>query len=53
MRWATTAVVGVLLLAACSSPEGVTTSDEWSRPVPPVSPASAVFLEIHNGLDSC
>jgi copper(I)-binding protein len=24
----------------------------WSRPVPPVSPASAVFLTITNGLDT-
>jgi len=40
-----------LYAAACSSSQTVTVTDGWSRPVPPVSPASAVFLEISNDLD--
>lgn len=40
-----------MALAACSSPAGVEARDAWSRPVPPVSPASAVFFELHNGTD--
>lgn len=38
--------------ASCGSAAGVTASDAWSRPVPPVSPASAVFMEISNGTDA-
>ena len=40
-----------LLITACASPAGVEANDAWSRPVPPVSPASAIFLELHNGTD--
>ena len=41
-----------LLLASCGGSGAVTVTDVWSRPVPPVSPASAVFLEITNDLDT-
>ncbi len=45
--------VGVaLVLVSCGGSGAVTVTDVWSRPVPPVSPASAVFLEITNDLDS-
>jgi copper(I)-binding protein len=46
------AVALALFVVSCSSADGVTVSDVWSRPVPPVSPASAIFLEITNGLDT-
>lgn len=38
-----------LLVAACGSSAGVEAHDAWSRPVPPVSPASAIYLEVSNG----
>jgi len=41
-----------VFLASCSGSGAVTVRDVWSRPVPPVSPASAVFLEITNDLDT-
>ena len=46
------ALLTALLLPSCGSSGELTVSDVWSRPVPPVSPASAVFLEISNGLDT-
>jgi len=46
------AAVLTLLLGSCAGSEAVTVSDAWSRPVPPVSPASAVFLQIANGTDT-
>lgn len=51
-RFSLGVVVGALLAASCGAAEGVNASDVWSQPVPPVSPASAVFLQISNGLDS-
>ena len=41
----------VVSVAACSTAESVIVDDVWSRPVPPVSPASAVYMEITNGLE--
>lgn len=48
------AVVAVLAVAvgSCSSPTEVVVDEAWSLPVPPVSPASAIFFEITNGLDT-
>ena len=48
------AVVAALALAigSCSSPNEVVVKEVWSLPVPPVSPASAIFFEITNGLDT-
>lgn len=45
-------VVAGQLVGACGSSPGVVADDAWSRPVPPVSPASAIFLEVTNGSDS-
>ena len=49
-----TAAVAALVLAigACSSPTEVVVDEVWSLPVPPVSPASAIFFDITNGLDT-
>ena len=41
-----------LFLGSCGGSGDVTVTDVWSRPVPPVSPNSAVFLEIANDTDS-
>ncbi len=41
--------VAAIAVSACGSPPGVEARDAWSRPVPPVAPATAVFVEIHNG----
>lgn len=49
--WLRAAALAVAL-GACSSAGSVTVTDVWSRPVPPVSPASAVFLEITNDLET-
>ena len=49
-RLATVLVLG-LFLAACGGSAEVVVEDAWSRPVPPVSPASAVYLTIDNGLE--
>jgi hypothetical protein len=46
------AIALALFLGSCGGSGDVTVTDVWSRPVPPVSPASAVFLEITNDLDS-
>ena len=46
------AVVVTLFLGSCGGTGAVTVADVWSRPVPPVSPASAIFLEVSNDLDS-
>ena len=48
-----TALVAVLALTlgSCSSPTEVVVEEAWSLPVPPVSPASAIFFDITNGLD--
>jgi copper(I)-binding protein len=48
------AVVAALALAigSCSTPQEVVVDEVWSLPVPPVSPASAIFFNITNGLDS-
>lgn len=40
------------MLGACGGPTTLNISDEWSRAVPRVSEASAIFFEISNGLDS-
>lgn len=45
------ALGAAIAITSCSTgAETVTVEDVWSRPVPPVSPASAVYLEITNGL---
>lgn len=46
--------LAALALAAgsCSAPTEVVVEDVWSPPVPPVAPASAVFFEITNGLET-
>lgn len=46
------AVALATLLGACSSADGVVGNDAWTRPVPPNSPARAIYLEISNGLDA-
>lgn len=52
MRTTVAAVVLVVVgVAACSSSTGVEARDAWSRPVPPVSPAAAIFLELNNGTE--
>ncbi len=54
--WSNRAICGLaglsLVLGGCSSAAAVTVADAWSRPVPPVSPSSAIYLEISNGLDT-
>jgi len=42
----------VLAVGACSSATEVVVDEVWSLPVPPVSPASAIFFDITNGLDT-
>ncbi|MCP3974051.1 MAG: copper chaperone PCu(A)C [bacterium] len=42
----------VFALTACGGPTTLTISDEWSRAVPRVAEASAIYFEITNGLDS-
>ncbi len=53
-RRQTTALImlAALMVGACAGPTTLSISDEWSRAVPRVSEASAVFFEISNGLDS-
>lgn len=48
------AIALAVFLGSCggSGDATVTVSEVWSRPMPPVSPASAVFLEIANDLDN-
>jgi copper(I)-binding protein len=41
-----------LIVGACGGSSAVEASDAWSRPVPPVARAGAVFVEIDNGLDT-
>lgn len=41
-----------LTLVACGGSNSLEISDVWSRAVPRVSAASAVFFEINNGLDA-
>ena len=48
-------IVALLLatvVAGCGGGSELTIEDPWSRPVPPVAPASAVYLTIENGLES-
>lgn len=42
----------IIALTSCSSPAGVDVVDVWSTPVPPVSPVSAIFMELTNRLDT-
>ncbi|NND03681.1 MAG: copper chaperone PCu(A)C [Acidimicrobiia bacterium] len=48
IRLATACSAIAVLVAACASSAVVAAEDAWSRPVPPVSPASAIYLEVHN-----
>lgn len=51
MRRIALAVTLAVVASACGGADGVSVEDAWSRPVPPVAPSSAIYMEISNGLD--